>query len=337
MKYFRYILILISINSIYGCEDIFIKSENDADNFADFETAWQNIGAVYPYFDIKGINWNQIYREYSSKAENAKGDEILTVLVDLISELKDQHPYIKFEGGRQATIYHSPRYNRDRDLFDPVVIIKYFDKEYNMAGGGYIEYQILPDDIGYMNISSFSPENLVKDFRSVLDYFTDTKGIIIDVRHNMGGSAANSNKILSYFVTSEFPVPVAYRNKEIVPQDSIQPKGYGFSKSIVVLIDGVSYSEAERFAEMMRQLSNVTLVGDTTGGGSAGSRGTVDEIILPDGKIVHVGTTDFRRYDGRPWEWIGIEPDIRVVNTIENLSKGIDNQLEYAIDLLKQD
>jgi len=238
-------------------------------------------------------------------------------------------------GGRQATIYLSPRYIRDRDLFDPIVVKKYFDKEFYMAGDGYIEYQVLPDNIGYMNISSFSPQNLVSDFKKVLDYFANTKGIIIDVRHNMGGSADNSNKILSYLIDSEFQVPEAYIKEQIIPQNPIRPIGYGYSKPIVVLINGVSYSEAERFTEMMKQLVNVTAIGDTTGGGSAGSNGIRDEIILPSGKIVHVGTIDFRRYDGRPWEWIGIEPDTRITNTVESLKNNIDNQLEYAIELLK--
>jgi len=335
MKNLRYLFFLIFVGSVYACEDIIIKSESDTNNLADFETAWQGIDAVYPYFGIKNIDWNYIYQKYRPKAEAAQGDEIYTVLVDLISELKDQHPYIKFMGGRQAIIYHSPRYIRDRDLFDPIVVKKYFDKEFYMAGGGYIEYQILPDNIGYMNISSFSPENLVSDFKSVLDYFTNTKGVIIDVRHNMGGAADNSNKIISYLINSYFPVPESYSKGQIIPQDPIRPNGYEFSNPIVVLINGVSYSEAERFTEMMKQLANVTAVGDTTGGGSAGSNGIRDEIILPSGKIVHVGTVDFRRYDGRPWEWIGIEPDKRITNTVRNLKKNVDNQLEYAIELLK--
>ncbi len=335
MNYLKCILTIIFISSFFGCEDIFIESGNDEKNLADFEKAWQGINDVYPYFEVKNIDWDQIYQKYRPKAEIAKGDEICTVLIDLISELKDQHPYIKFIGGRQATIYLSPRYIRDRDLFDPIVVKKYFDKEFNIAGNGYIEYQLLSDNIGYINISSFSPQNLVNDFREVLDYFANAKGIIIDVRHNMGGSADNSNKIMSFLINSYFPVPESYSKGQIIPQDPIRPNGYEFSKPIVVLINGVSYSEAERFTEMMKQLANVTAVGDTTGGGSAGSNGIRDEIILPSGKIVHVGTVDFRRYDGRPWEWIGIEPDKRITNTVGNLKRNVDNQLEYAIELLK--
>lgn len=47
-----------------------------------------------------------------------------------------------------------------------------------------------------------------------------------------------------------------------------------------------------------------------------------------------MGTTDWRRYDGLPFEWIGVPPDILVQQTKVDIENGIDKQLEYAIDLL---
>jgi len=76
-------------------------------------------------------------------------------------------------------------------------------------------------------------------------------------------------------------------------------------------------------------------VGDTTGGGSAG--GTISDTglrTLPSGKRIEIGTLDLRRYDGLPWEWLGIPPDIRVVQTEADISAGRDRQLEFAIELL---
>ncbi len=89
----------------------------------------------------------------------------------------------------------------------------------------------------------------------------------------------------------------------------------------------------------MKQLPNVIAIGDTTGGGSAG--GTSEpanartEYYLPSGKMINIGTVDNRRYDGQPWEWLGIHPDIRVVQTETDINAGRDNQLEYAINMLK--
>jgi C-terminal processing protease CtpA/Prc len=44
---------------------------------------------------------------------------------------------------------------------------------------------------------------------------------------------------------------------------------------------------------------------------------------------------DMRRYDGLPWEWLGVAPDILVEQTKEDLENGKDKQLEYAIEMLK--
>ena len=51
--------------------------------------------------------------------------------------------------------------------------------------------------------------------------------------------------------------------------------------------------------------------------------------------MIHVGTLDSRRYDGLPWEWIGIAPDVRIEQTEVDIEAGRDKQLEYAIDMLK--
>jgi len=51
--------------------------------------------------------------------------------------------------------------------------------------------------------------------------------------------------------------------------------------------------------------------------------------------MICIGTIDLRRYDGLPWEWPGIPPDVRVVQTGADAEQGIDRQLEYAISLLE--
>ena len=52
-------------------------------------------------------------------------------------------------------------------------------------------------------------------------------------------------------------------------------------------------------------------------------------------KSIEIGFIDIRRYDGLPWEWLGIAPDIRIENTEAEILAGRDKQLEYAIEMLK--
>ena len=116
-----------------------------------------------------------------------------------------------------------------------------------------------------------------------------------------------------------------------------EPQGsFQYINPIIVLINGVCYSTGDIFPDIMKQISGVTVVGDTTSGGSSGSTSSaLAEYELPSGKRIYVGTTDWRGYDGLPLEWIGCPPDIRVEQTKEDIENGIDKQLEYAIDMLK--
>jgi len=98
----------------------------------------------------------------------------------------------------------------------------------------------------------------------------------------------------------------------------------------VVLINGVCFSAAEYFAEMMKQVSTVTVVGDTTGGGG----GIPQPFSLPSGIQVRVPAGEFRRHDGVPIEWNGIPPDVTIMNAEAEVRQGKDNQLEYAIQIL---
>jgi carboxyl-terminal processing protease len=117
--------------------------------------------------------------------------------------------------------------------------------------------------------------------------------------------------------------------KETKPSGSFQ-----YTNPVVVLINGSTFSAGEFTTEILKQLPQVTAVGDTTGGGSVGG-GDESLFYLPSGKSIEIGFTDFRRYDGLPWEWLGIPPDIRIEQTEADILAGRDKQLEYAIELLK--
>jgi len=82
---------------------------------------------------------------------------------------------------------------------------------------------------------------------------------------------------------------------------------------------------------MMKQIPTVTILGDTTGGGS----GAPEYFSLPSGRQIRISLKDFRRYDGIPYEWNGVPPEIRVEQTEEDIKHQRDRQLERAIELLK--
>jgi C-terminal processing protease CtpA/Prc len=110
-----------------------------------------------------------------------------------------------------------------------------------------------------------------------------------------------------------------------------------YPNSVVLCISGASMSTTELFPQMMKQLSNHTVVGDTTLG--AGCNDLADDIQgdywLLNGKYFHIGSTYMLRYDVESTERNGMLPDIRVPQTKYDIDQGRDKQLEYAIELLR--
>ncbi len=329
--------LVICLTGVAACQDLIVKSPDSDLIVEDFEAAWSAIDADYPYLGFKGIDWDSIYTEYRPRAEAARGDEFIGVLHDLLGQLQDGHVFHVTPGGSEIYPWIPPRRVRDQGLYNPFVVRGYFDRDLQRSPSGWIEYGILPDNIGYIFLASFQEDYLTEEFGVVLWSLRSTSALIIDIRQRIGGSLQNVDAVVSRFLTGSL-TRMEYRVLgELIYIPPLQPRGSTpWTKPVVVLINGLTYSAGEMCAEMLKQLPYVTAVGDTTGGGSAGNtQSAPGEYRLPSGRYISIGTTDWRRYDGLPWEWNGVPPDIRVVNTMAAIRAGRDLQLEYAIDRLK--
>jgi hypothetical protein len=324
-----------------SCNKLLVEEAGLDQNLADFDMTWNIINTRYVYLDWKGIDWDSVRTVYRPRAEEARGDEFYTVLHDLLRELKDGHVYYQTEGGGQVIPYHpTPRMLRDRDAYSPYVVRKYFNRELRITMGGGFEYELLPgENIGYVWISSFDSEHFDIRFAEVLDYFRDTDGLIIDDRNGSGGSLQNTLYSVGRFLTTTIDTIQVYDAAgQAIDWPSYVPVGpFQYTSPVVIIINGGSYSARENFADKMKSLPNVTVIGDTTGGGSAGQNSTgyyAGKHVLPSGKMINIPKFDLRRLDGLPWETIGVPPDIRVSQTAQDIKRGQDIQLEYAIELL---
>lgn len=100
-------------------------------------------------------------------------------------------------------------------------------------------------------------------------------------------------------LTSLFKHPEIYIRGEYYEGSIVYPRGpYQYTNKVVVLINGVCFSATEHFVEDMKQIESVTVIGDTTAGGS----GSPEYFSLPSGKQIRVSTKDFRRYDSLSYE-----------------------------------
>lgn len=338
MKNLIYSSFLLIIILLFSCENLLVQAPDSDQHLADFEAVWHRINDVYPFLDFKQINWDSIYTAYLPKVESAQGDEFYLVLNDLLAELKDGHVYYHTDGGGEIYPFYPQRHFKDRHSYSPFVVRSYFDNELIVTESESAEYGILPNNIGYVFLSDFHENYLMNEFPGIMDYIQYTIGLIIDIRQKRGGDYQNVEAVVTRFITEPLERPNLYFLDEFVPLPPFQPQGpFAYTNPVVVLINGSTFSAGELTTEILKQLPNVTAIGDTTGGGggAGSSSGEANSIYrLPSGKIISTPTGYFKRYDGQQIEWLGVPPDIYVEQTEEDINNGIDNILEYAIGII---
>jgi hypothetical protein len=330
------VLIMLSV-LVCSCESLIVKPADQDQHMEDFEASWQRINEVYPFLEFKQLNWDSVYTIYAPRVEAARGDEFYLVLHDFLAELKDGHTWYTTDGGGKIYPYYPQRHLRDRHGYNPFVIRSYFDSDLVVTESRVAEYGILPGNIGYLFISGFHEDHLINEFPGILDQLKETRGLIMDIRQKRGGSYQNVEAVVTRFMSEALERPRLFLLGELIEIPPFEPAGpYTYSNPVAVLVNGSTFSAGELCTEIMKQLPQVIVIGDTTGGGGAvSSNGRPEhagEFALPSGKKIYIGTGYFERYDGRMFEWNGVEPDIRIPQSGEETGKGVDRQLETAID-----
>ena len=325
-----------------ACESLIIKPSDTNLHMEDFEAAWSRINEVYPFLEFKGLDWDSVYQVYRPRFETAAGDEFYHVFHDFLAELKDGHLWYTTDGGGKIYPFYPQRHFRDRHGYNPFVVRSYFESALIVSESKVTEYGILPGNIGYLFISGFHGNYLIEEFPGILDFLKDTKGLIMDIRQKRGGSYQNVEAVVTRFMSDSRERPPLYLLGEFMDIPAFEPAGpFTYTNPVVVLVNGSTFSAGELTTEIMKQLPQVTVIGDTTGGGGVVSSGGrpehVGEFILPSGKQIYIGTGYFERYDGKMFEWNGVAPDLLIPQTGEETERGIDRQLEYAIQLIESE
>jgi C-terminal processing protease CtpA/Prc len=195
------------------------------------------------------------------------------------------------------------------------------------------------EDIGYIHYSSFGNRVSESNLDYALEKFKDYKGIIIDVRSNGGGAMSNAVRISQRFADT--------RTLALLRQDKtgpgredftgkykvyIEPSGNSvkFTGPVVILSNRLSYSATNYMIGLMRELPNVTVIGDKSGGGG----GIPAYTELSNGWVLRVSSTRIFTPAGLNIE-NGIPADIQVDITAEDDRNDIDTILEYALEFLR--
>lgn len=335
MKSITIIYILVILTVFTSCENFYEKvPANTAEE--NFEMLWNEFNNHYAPFEERGVDWDEQYAIYRPQVNaTTTNAELEDIFKQMLSTLNDTHVELIVPGQPE---WRSNQFVNDKvedELFDlDLIKTNYLNNEYKINGYEINTYGWI-GDIGYIHMVWVS-DNMY-DLDAILDYFKDAKGLIIDYRHNGGGTFMWGYESMGRLVDQTRFTHKSKTKNGKGENDytewyewNIEPKGTYFDAPIVFLTDRYTISAAERMTYAFKSLPNVIHMGDTTNG----AIGTKVGRELPNGWKYTIVTQKIEGFDGNYYEGIGIPPEIYVKNTLSEVQSGIDKTLEAALNEL---
>ena len=317
-----------------------------------FEVFWTTLDEHYVYFEEKGVDWDSMYVAYAPRVKQVRTDaELLSLLHEMIVPLQDGHVAIVTSNTvvYSKMVYYGKYYSLNVESLEYEIMNA--EKYYPELDDGYDYTQLLmkwdcqlvedcPEEgeegccryqevctngrgpVLLLRIPTFSSVLSETYYEEVLgDYMQNRlkqnsmRGVILDLRSNVGGMINNVYALISNFYEGEKKLYYnrykTGRGKTDVGEKvfaSIVGKGtVGEDIPVVLLISASTYSAANTASFIMSAFPNVTLIGEKTGGGGGSRR----DVALPNGWVLCYTGEKHYALDDVDME-LGIEPDIHV-------------------------
>lgn len=317
---------------LQACKKDNTSYQDPSDDF--FDIVWSDFDQTYPYFIHKGINWDSVHSEYSSRIhETTSMHELSDLIGEMTMVLKDIH--VRFTSSF-GTYHYSKKLNYPEN--PPDNAFTYLDTILSNNSIGAFGY-LANTNFVYLRINTFIGSTAdFSDLAAMLDHIASTDGLVVDIRSNGGGNEINGRAIAGRFTETDTP----YRYSRVRDGSSwsdftswreslLTSTNYlDYHKPVILLTNRRVYSSAELFVLMMKTYDQLTIVGDTTGAASANPA----ERSLSNGWQYYVSTWQAASLNYELIEDNGIAPDHYVLMTEESIAEGRDLILEKAIDLL---
>jgi carboxyl-terminal processing protease len=187
------------------------------------------------------------------------------------------------------------------------------------------EAKRLPGDIGYIRFNMWVIPQMTKIRQAVRD-FSDTKGIIFDLRGNPGGIGGMAPGVAGLLMNEQASLG-SMKARETEQKFVIYPQSNPFLGKIIILTDYATGSTSEVFAAGLQDIGRASTVGERSAGAVLPS--VFD--TLPTGAIFQYAISDYTSPKNVLIEGRGVVPDREVKETREALLEGRDLQLETAL------
>lgn len=184
-------------------------------------------------------------------------------------------------------------------------------------------------EIGILKVNRFG-DDTVSLSRKYASEFVEkgVKKVILDLRNNPGGTVGAAQGLLGIWLDNQIAM-TERRGSEIVK--TLRTTGTPILGNIktVVLINGNSASASEITAGALREYGKATLVGQKSYG-----KGSVQIVLgLPGGSQMKVTEARWYTPKGKNIDKTGIEPDVKVDLSSDDVNNNVDPQMDRAKSL----
>ncbi|MBN2854534.1 S41 family peptidase [Patescibacteria group bacterium] len=195
-----------------------------------------------------------------------------------------------------------------------------------------VKTEMRADGVYVLRISNFNDDTELLFKQAVDDILVKKpKGIILDLRNNPGGYLDTAINVASEWI-EEGPIVAEQLNNN--RRNEYPARGLARLKDFktVVLVNGGSASASEILAGALRDYEKATLVGETTFG-----KGSVQALKpLSDGSILKITISKWLTPAGDFINEKGIDPNIEVELSVEDVNNDRDPQMDKAIEIIKK-
>ena len=210
---------------------------------------------------------------------------------------------------------------------------KEFEVERKSIKVSEIKYEMIDNDIGYIDFDSFT-ETAHTEFANAYKELKKqgAKKLIIDLRDNTGGYVETAEAILDMFLNKGETEYITVDNKG--NEVTTTAKGNKvIDMPVVLLTNEYTASASEIMAGCLKDHGLVTIVGTKTYG-----KGVIQSVfpILDNSAYLKITTMKYMTPNKNEINKVGIEPDKVVELDEETLDDKLDNQMEEAIKILNE-
>ena len=304
---------------------VYYDKEETKELYESTQGEYSGIGVVISQNINTGIiTMIQVYEDSPAEKAGLKDNDVLYKVGDIEvtgMELSEVVSYIKGERGTSVRL--TVLRGEDGEEIQVTAVRDQIEAR-------TVEYRMLENQIGYLSVSEF--DSVTYDqYAEALEKLQQQgmKALVVDLRNNPGGNLQTVCDMLD-LILPEGTI-VYTEDKDGNRNTATSDEEHQLDIPMAVLVNGNSASASEIYAGAVQDYGMGTIVGTQTYG-----KGVVQQIFdLGDGTSVKLTIAEYFTPDGRNINGEGITPDVEIEYEWDEADPEADNQLEKALEILK--